>query len=375
MPKLGADFNAGDPTDAAFVRHPTKSNLATEIRTIRARLKDFFGGIANPQSGVREGGLFDLESGDFKDNVVPPAAWVDSPTNPSSGADLYTQVTVDRRGFVVRGSTAQVLNLPRVFRAVYSNTGGFFEREDGVTQITASPTQSWNTKVLRAAPQGGVFLPTVREYQFVVPSGVERLSVIAIGNGAPSYAARSAWSTFQVSPSDIYRVWVGCTADSPSAFVSQDYVRYLTSEGFPYNVIKQAVGSLSAHDVYVNNAGAAYTAADTVFVVDDQAGNSVLQWVPAGAFIHTIGGEILRVLSSRDVAGGTEITVQRGFYGSTPSATGLADNNALSVDPARLSLNMYEVPPFRPYGMAGNSVGFNFNNVGQPGAVIVEWYA
>lgn len=241
MAKLGADFNASKPTEADFVRHPSKPNLATEIRFIRSRLKSFFSAV------------MDLESGDFKDNIIPQAALVEHPDKPDSGGDFYGQVTVDSRGFVTSGSKEVTNNAPRVFRALYTSDGAVLEAENGFVRDPAANLSQWPVgKLLRA---DSFVLPAIREYRFFAPKNVTRIQVLCIGGGLKGSAtlvglnARVSWISFTVVPGEQYRVLVG-QSDSPSAFCTMDYVRYVTSEGFTNNIISGSSGYLDKRNVY-----------------------------------------------------------------------------------------------------------------------------
>lgn len=51
--KFGADFNASRPTDGDFTRSPDKRQMAVELRDLKQRIVDFFGGTvvgSNPSS-------------------------------------------------------------------------------------------------------------------------------------------------------------------------------------------------------------------------------------------------------------------------------------------------------------------------------------
>jgi hypothetical protein len=75
----------------------------------------------------------------------------------------------------------------------------------------------------------------------------------------------------------------------------------------------------------VNNTGTAYTATSTSIVYDGAAATRIAPY-----FIMTASGEIIKVIadSGKATTGGT-MTVQRGCYGTTASATGLADNDPI----------------------------------------------
>lgn len=228
MAKLGADFNASKPTEADFVRHPSKPNLAAEIRSIRARLKSFFGTTMN------------LESGDFQDNIIPQAALVDHPDKPDSGGDFYTEVTVDSRGFITKGSKSSSITTARVFRAVFTIEEGVVETETGLVREPAPNTSSWPINKLKRNDERTI--PEVREYRFFAPAKVTQIKIRCIGGGmdgsatVPGANGKTCWMCFPVTPGAQYRVLVGLR-QFPSAFCSTDYLRYMTSEGWTYNVI------------------------------------------------------------------------------------------------------------------------------------------
>jgi len=235
MAKLGADFNASSPTEADFVRHPSKPNLTTEIRFIRSRLKAFF----DP--------LFQLENGDFKDNVIPQAAIVDHPDKPSSNGLQYTSVTVDKRGFVIDGSTDQLLTLPRHFRAFFSSQGAFIEAPDGVGTNPASTLTPWPDNRIPWETQYRS-LPQVYPYKFIVPAGVRRLSVSLFGGGWKFGSAAIApeqpkhlFVNAAVTPGNKFDVWVG-GSDSPSVLARMEAESFCTTEGYIKNLSSPTAG-------------------------------------------------------------------------------------------------------------------------------------
>jgi hypothetical protein len=241
MANLGADFNASKPTEADFVRHPSKPNLATEIRFIRSRLKSFLGAV------------MDLESGDFKDSVVPQAALVEHPDKPDSAPDFYREVTVDARGFVVKGGKDAKIYAPRIFRAVYASDGSIQESETGLIRDPAANNSQWPVgKLLKA---DSFILPLVREYRFFAPKNVTRIQVVCVGGGLKGSAsaagenARVSWISFSVVPGEQYRVLVG-QPDAPSAFSTMDYVRYVTSEGYTNNILGGSGVYLDKRNIY-----------------------------------------------------------------------------------------------------------------------------
>ena len=77
----------------------------------------------------------------------------------------------------------------------------------------------------------------------------------------------------------------------------------------------------------VDNGGVAYSTTDTSLVFDECTITRTGKF-----YMVTAGGEIMEVLT--DATPGTAIgtfTVRRGMFGTTPSATGLANNNYVGI--------------------------------------------
>jgi len=243
MAKLGADFNASKPTEADFVRHPSKPNLATEIRFVKSRLKSFFGTVMT------------LGTGDFQDNIIPQAALVDHPKKPSSNNEFYSEVTVDVRGIVTSGNKETSFNAPRIFSASFTSTGAVQENETGFDRTEAPLITRWpGTKLLRGTA-GTTVLPDIKEYQFTAPKGVTKIKVICVGGGLKGGAstagadAQVSWVSFTVEPTAVYRVIVG-QSDGPSAFCTNDYKRYVTSETYTDDTTQSGAGYLDKRHVH-----------------------------------------------------------------------------------------------------------------------------
>jgi hypothetical protein len=222
MANLGADFNGSTPSDADFVRHPTRAALPSFIRDVRARLKSFWGVLS------------DIETGDFKDNVIPQAALADHPDRPSSNGDNYTEVTVDRRGLVIAGSKTIRLTAPRLFRAYFCARGSFVETVDAVITSAPSPLSNWPTDEVTRTDRA--VLQKVFPYEFVVPAGVSRLKVSVYGGGWSQQnstlfgVTRAVFFNYALAPGTKLFVWAG-SSDSPSVIGKADYSSYATSEG------------------------------------------------------------------------------------------------------------------------------------------------
>lgn len=86
--KLGNDFNIGQPSDDDLVK-----NGAGWIRDVKARLKSFLGV------------LFNLETGDFQDNVIAKEKLRDLSPSP---AGTWVQVNVNSKGLVTGGTPGAV---------------------------------------------------------------------------------------------------------------------------------------------------------------------------------------------------------------------------------------------------------------------------
>lgn len=91
-------------------------------------------------------------------------------------------------------------------------------------------------------------------------------------------------------------------------------------------LITGADATLTRVPLVVNNKGTAYTATTTSIVYD-----GVTHSVSSTSFyIETASGEIIEVISSAPAAAAGTLTVKkRGCFGTTASATGLADDNTV----------------------------------------------
>ena len=97
------------------------------------------------------------------------------------------------------------------------------------------------------------------------------------------------------------------------------------------NATANAVDTFAYGNIVINNAGVAYTATTTSIVVDGalaDASNGRL--VPY--YLKTGNGEIMEVIAdSLPLTAAGTLTVRRGCLGTTASATGLADNDNLTI--------------------------------------------
>jgi hypothetical protein len=104
----------------------------------------------------------------------------------------------------------------------------------------------------------------------------------------------------------------------------------------PYKGIWQVAGRLPSGalatilrgTLTVNNTGTAYTATTTTIAYD---GGSVTRGTDS-FYIETVSGEIMEVIDSNPTGAAGNLTVKkRGCFGTTPSGTGLANENTLYV--------------------------------------------
>lgn len=84
----------------------------------------------------------------------------------------------------------------------------------------------------------------------------------------------------------------------------------------------------------VNNGSTAYTAT-TMSIAYDIVGvtsNTGINRSSENFYVQTVSGEIMEVYdATSESSTGTLIVIKRGCFGTTPSATGIADNNILYV--------------------------------------------
>lgn len=213
--KLGSGFNASKPTTGDFVRHPTAPQLATEIRGIKSRLLEFFGVV------------FDVESGQLKDGVIPPSALTPYHSTTSSGSEYYTRYTIDRKGFFVGGSFDLLLNSPRAFRAYFSEAGSAVDTENGPVRDAAPPVQDIPSGIRWDSTS---VVPNGLLYHFIVPDLITRILTTLIAKGTTTNSSRSRSFGLPVVPGERLEIFVGGT-NGVSYVSASDRQRYMTSEG------------------------------------------------------------------------------------------------------------------------------------------------
>lgn len=120
MALLGKGFSDSKPTDADFVNNPAgKANGATDIRSLKQVLKDFFGAMLN------------VETGKFKSNVIPQDALQPLTPNPEG---VYRKATVNKKGLVTGGELdpeGEPKYRLRAFLSADPNFQSIQEKKDG----------------------------------------------------------------------------------------------------------------------------------------------------------------------------------------------------------------------------------------------------
>ena len=160
--RFGADFDPVQPADSDMVKLG-----ASWIRDLKNRLKSTFSF------------LFNLESGDFKDNVIRPDSLIDNGVAPGT----YTQVTVNSKGLVTEGDNPTTQSAAKVYQARFSREIGAIDSDTGVT----FPAPGTGTYMGVGSPFRGAYATlsgsVYSTYTFQVPANVRRLKVIVVGGG------------------------------------------------------------------------------------------------------------------------------------------------------------------------------------------------
>jgi len=168
--KLGDDFDVTQPSNSSLVKQG-----ALWIRDIKSRVKAF-GSV-----------MFDLETGNFKDNVVSSGAL----QNSGVVAGTYTEVTVNAKGLVTLGANPVEQKVANVYRAIFTTLDAFYDTDTGSSTLTGTS----GTKT----PASGGFLHgsytttldgySYVSYTFKIPAGVRRLKAIIVGGGGGGHTA------------------------------------------------------------------------------------------------------------------------------------------------------------------------------------------
>ena len=220
MANLGADFRSTQPTDNDFVRHPSSPQLATEIRSVKSRIKSFFETS------------FLVDTGDLWDLSVPIAALKSITPDPSG---TWKRTRVNAKGQVTHGDNLSTDDAPRIFRAVYfgvAATKSYVDTENGsieaVPEVDATPGTDFDI-----VPYYSSQALSFYKYTFVVPAKVKRVRAILVGRGkdyGSSYAAAGQREvSFSTTPGAILYIWVGSIDGSPSRISNADQTKYADS--------------------------------------------------------------------------------------------------------------------------------------------------
>jgi len=131
MALLGSDLNSSVPSDADYVRHPSASQLATVLRDLKDRAKDFFN-VKFDLDGTQASEALSEES-------VPASALEDVSPNPESPESGWRSVTVGTNGLVRSGEALAKSKAPRLFRAVfypafYDMDGEIYADRNGISK-------------------------------------------------------------------------------------------------------------------------------------------------------------------------------------------------------------------------------------------------
>ncbi len=178
--KFGSDFNPGQPSDDDLVKRG-----AGWIRDIKQRIKDTFGI------------LFNIETGDLKDNVISTPKLKDLVPDPEG---TWNEVDVNVKGQVTAGRTKDLTVSANINRFTYQFGGGI--APDGTVDGTRSVGLDTDAH-------------TVAQFSFTVPDGVHRLLVRMQGAGGAGDTGASGGGAGYMEaivlcdPGDSFLVWVG----------------------------------------------------------------------------------------------------------------------------------------------------------------------
>jgi hypothetical protein len=285
--KLGDDFNPADPADSSLVKLG-----AQWIRDIKWRLKQF--------ASV----LFNLETGDFKDNVVRSASLIDSGVTPGT----YNRVRVSSKGLVEEGFDEDVQQTGVLHRGRFEAAGAVVDTVAGSDALTGSG----GTYTGSGAPYTGTYSvlngATYVAYQWVVPENVRRVRVSLTGGGGGPSTEASGVTVFSAAASG------ATTLTGNWAWVS-------VTPGWTYPTATEPVFA-SSWRIKSTSLDAAETLS-----FDDGVGGGLLDTLLPGVLIkNQRTNEIVRIVSYQS---GFAWTVERAQRGSSPAA--ILDNDQWDV--------------------------------------------
>jgi len=265
MANLGSDFRSTQPTDNDFVRHPSLPQLATEIRSVKSRIKSSFETS------------FLVDTGDLWDLSVPIAALKPITPDPSG---TWKRTRVNSKGQVTHGDNLSTDDAPRIFRAVMfgeATTKSYMDTESSsVEMVPVTDTTPGSDFDIAFYPSQVL---SFYKYTFVVPAKVKRIRALLVGRGinyGSSYvAARQREVSFATTPGAILYIWVGNIDGSPSRISNADQTKYADSSNiiFPAGVDfpDVTVGHFAPYFIGYGNSG-------TVSSTTGGPGVVILEW-------------------------------------------------------------------------------------------------
>ncbi|MEI8320353.1 MAG: hypothetical protein WCH79_20680 [Planctomycetia bacterium] len=212
------DFDPAQPADADSVKFG-----AGWIRDIKARLQTF---------GAT---LFNLDTGDFRDNVIRSASLTASGVTPGT----YSRVQVNAKGLVVDGSNPTERQTARLYRAKFSADGTYYYETPTAVVVNGTgvvDSVSLGNFAYVSAPFDGTLTPgtgaTYASFVFSPPAGVTRVKATVIGGGGGAWgdSATIAGST----------VWYGGAGGGAVETIIWDL------DGTGTEVLKVCVGTAGA---------------------------------------------------------------------------------------------------------------------------------
>lgn len=197
---FGDDFDVTTPEDASPVKFG-----ASFLRDIKARLKRFLAV------------MFNLETGQMRNNVVTSDMLTDLVT-----AGTYTEVTVNTKGLVTKGTTATTQQSAAPFKAVFTYSGSPTAQIDTTTGATtlngSSPSSAYGGG--SSAPYQNTYASldgsNYVTYTWTFPADVRRIKATIVGGGGGKQSGGSnsggggqmIITTFNVEDSSINSVSV-----------------------------------------------------------------------------------------------------------------------------------------------------------------------
>jgi len=192
--KLGSDFDSTKPANSS----PVKQG-AFWIRDLKGRIKAHLGVLMN------------LETGDFKDNVIRSEALRDTGVVPGT----YSRLTVNSKGQATKGFDSTEQRTARVYRAVFLPDGtGYYDTDVGVTTV-AGTSQTYPSDNPFSGTYTAINGSQFYAFTFTVPLNVRRLKVVQVGGGGGGDATYSggggqgAIYTIPVTPESSIAIYVG----------------------------------------------------------------------------------------------------------------------------------------------------------------------